>query len=65
MRDKVATLCDTIIYFVQGFEAVVQLGHIARASPEEITDLLACLDHLKEDVITAVEAVQDEFERST
>lgn len=65
MSDKVVTLCDTIIHFVQGFEAAVQLGRIARASPEEIAELLIYLQNLKKEVIAAVEAVQNESERST
>lgn len=63
MSDKVVTLCDTIIRFVQGFEAAVQLGRIARASPEEIAELLRYLQSLKKEVIAAVEAVQNESER--
>ena len=63
MSDKVVTLCDTIIHFVQGVEAAVQLGRIARASPEEIAELLRYLQSLKKEVIAAVEAVQNESER--
>lgn len=61
MSDKVVTLCDTIIHFVQGFEAAVQLGRIARASPEEIAELLIYLQNLKEDVVVAVDAVQEKL----